>query len=110
MWEALGLRLTEEPRGTFQRRNTRYRGGMRVEEVRPNSPAAREGILAGDILVGMHRWETASEQDIQYIVSRPNFADMGKVKFYVLRGQNTLYGHLNVAANVGSSGQSTLRR
>jgi serine protease Do len=83
---------------------------MRVDAVRPNSPAAQEGMQPGDILVGMHRWETASEQDIQYIVSRPNFADMGKIKFYVLRGQNTLYGHLNVADKADTSGQSSLRR
>jgi serine protease Do len=98
VWELLGLQLTEEPRSTFQRRNSRYRGGMRVDNVRPNSPAAEEGILPGDILVGMHKWETSSEQDIQYIVSRPTLAQMGKLKFYVLRGQNTLYGHLSVAA------------
>jgi serine protease Do len=110
VWSVLGLRLTEEPRGTFARRSTRYRGGMRVDDVRQNSPAAKEGIQAGDILVGMHKWETASEQDIQYIISRPNFADLGKVKFYVLRGQNTLYGHLNVAANAASSGQGSVRR
>ncbi|MEX0612791.1 MAG: trypsin-like peptidase domain-containing protein [Pirellulales bacterium] len=97
-WEVLGLKLTEESRVTFQRRNTRYRGGMRVDSVRPDSPAAQEGILPGDILVGMHKWETASEQDIQYIISRPTLTQMGKLKFYVLRGQNTLYGHLNVAA------------
>jgi serine protease Do len=96
-WELLGMRLSEEPRSTFQRRNTRYRGGMHVEEVRPNSPAAEEGILPGDILVGMHKWETASEQDIQYIVSRPTLSQMGKLKFYVLRGQSTLYGHINIA-------------
>jgi serine protease Do len=76
---------------------------MRVEAVRPDSPAAQEGIMAGDILVGMHRWETASEEDIQYIITRPNLAEMGKLKFYVLRGQNTLYGHLNVAARADSS-------
>jgi len=106
----LGLRLTEEPRTTFARRSTRYRGGMRVDDVRPNSPAAKEGIQPGDILVGMHRWETASEQDIQYIISQPNLADMGKIKFYDLRGQNTLYGHLNVAANADSSPQRAARR
>ena len=83
---------------------------MRVDDVRPNSPAAKEGIQAGDILVGMHKWETASEQDVQYIVSRPNFADLGKVKFYVLRGQNTLYGHLNVAANAEAGAQGAVRR
>jgi serine protease Do len=105
-WTALGLRLTQEPRTTFQRRSTRYRGGMRVEAVRPDSPAAQEGIMSGDILVGMHRWETASEEDIQYIITRPNLAEMGKIKFYVLRGQNTLYGHLNVAARADSSAKS----
>jgi serine protease Do len=103
VWETLGLRLTPEPRSTFQRRSTRYRGGMRIAEVRPDSPAANEGILPGDILVGMHRWETASEQDVQYIISRPDLTDMGKIKFYVLRGQNTLYGHLNVAARSSST-------
>jgi serine protease Do len=110
VWEALGLRLSEEPRSTFERRNTRYRGGMRVDEVRANSPASREGIQSGDILVGMHRWETASEQDIQYIVSQPNFAEMGKLKFFVLRGQNTLYGHLDVPSHVEASAKSNVRR
>jgi serine protease Do len=69
IWDTLGLRLTEEPRSTFQRRNSRYRGGMRVEAVRPKSPAAQEGIMPGDILVGMHRWETASTQDVQFLIS-----------------------------------------
>jgi serine protease Do len=97
-WDVLGLNLSQEPHATFEHRSTRYRGGMHVDGVRPNSPAAQEGILPGDILVGMHKWETASSQDIQYIISRPNLVQLGKLKFYVLRGQNTLYGHLDVAA------------
>ena len=109
VWDVLGLRLSEEPRSTFQRRATRYRGGMRVDSVRPDSPAAQQGILPGDILVGMHKWETASEQDIQYIISRPTLAEMGKLKFYVLRGQNTLYGHLNVAAKSDGAAQGARR-
>jgi serine protease Do len=109
-WETLGLALSAEPRSTFQRRSTRYRGGMRVESVRPGSPAAEEGILPGDILVGMHKWETASEQDIEYIISRPSLAQMGKLKFYVLRGQNTLYGHLDVATKPSTAGEGASRR
>jgi serine protease Do len=110
VWELLGVNLREEPRSTLERRNTRYRGGMRVTEVRPNGPAAQEGILPGDILVGMHTWETASSQDIQYIITRPNVAEMGKLKFYVLRGDSTLYGHLNVADKGGSSQPDAGRR
>lgn len=106
VWQVLGLRLTEEPRTTFQRRNMKYRGGMHVEDVRPNSPAAREGIVPGDILVGMHKWETASEQDIDYIITRPTLTQMSSLKFYVIRGQSTLFGHLNVAT---AQGQSSVR-
>jgi hypothetical protein len=46
----------------------------------------------------MHKWETASDQDIQFIVTRPNLDQLGELKFYVLRGKTTLYGHINVAA------------
>jgi serine protease Do len=108
-WDVLGLKLTEEPRSTFIRRKVRYRGGMRVESVRPSSPAAQEGILPGDILVGMHKWETASDQDIDYIISRPNLAQLGKLHFFVLRGQQTLYGDINVAARSDAS-RDTIQR
>jgi serine protease Do len=110
VWDVLGVKLTEEPRSTFQKRNSRYNGGMRVVEVRPDGPAAQQGILPGDILVGMHRWETASEQDIDYIITRPNLAQLGKIRFYVLRGQNTLYGHMNIASMDASAARGTTRR
>lgn len=95
-WDVLGMELTEEPSSSFQKRASRYRGGMRVVEVRPGSPASKEGIRSGDILVGMHGWETASNQDIDYIVTRPNLAEIGSMKFYVLRGKTMLYGHLDM--------------
>jgi serine protease Do len=110
MWNVLGLNLSQEPASTFEHRNSSYHGGMRVDGVRPNSPAAEEGILPGDILVGMLTWETASPQDIQYIISRPNLNQMGKLTFYVLRGQTTLRGDLDLAAKPTRSDQATLRR
>jgi len=57
----------------------------------------------------MHKWETASQQDVQYIISRPNLDQLGKLKFYVLRGQNTLYGTINVAAKPDGLDQATVR-
>lgn len=98
-WKVLGMALETEPRSTFNRRNSRYRGGMRVTDVRSGSAADRQGIKAGDILVGMHKWETASAQDIRYIVTQPNLNSLGALKFYILRGEETLYGHLNVASS-----------
>lgn len=95
-WKVLGLRLNPEPSSTFTSRNSRYRGGMRVVEVRTDGPAAEKGIRKGDVLVGMHRWETASDEDIRYIVNNDKLASLDEVKFYVLRGSETLYGAMRV--------------
>jgi serine protease Do len=110
VWDVLGLNLSQEPHTTFQHRNKRYRGGMHVDGVRPNSPAAEQGILPGDVLVGMHKWATESPQDVQYIISPPNLSQAGKLKFYVIRGQHTLWGNLDVAAKPDRAAQPTLRR
>ncbi len=99
-WTVLGLKLDAEPKSTFARRKSRYRGGMRVVDVRSGSSAAAKGIQAGDILVGMHRWETASEEDIRYIVNNDTLASLGEVKFYVLRGDETLVGAMPVDAPI----------
>ena len=60
-WELLGVELKPIPPEEFRKSHqTRYRGGLSVTAVRPNSPAASQGIVPGDILVGMHIWETAT--------------------------------------------------
>jgi serine protease Do len=97
VWELLGLHLLEEPRNTFANESSRYRGGMRVIDVRHDGPAARQGIRPGDILVGMHKWETASQQDIDFIARKASAGQLASMKFYVLRGHETLYGQIDVA-------------
>jgi len=96
-WELLGLELKPIPTSEFRRRyQTRYRGGLSVAAVRPGSPAASQGILPGDVLVGMHIWETISLKNVDYVVSRPDLAKINPVKFYILRRGETLYGYLPI--------------
>ena len=42
----------------------------------------------------MHIWETVSLDNVAYILKRPDFADLNPVKFFILRGDETLYGYL----------------
>jgi serine protease Do len=94
-WELLGLELQPIPTEQFKTVNqTRYRGGLMVTAVRPNSPAAKQELREGDVLVGMHVWETISMENISYILKRPDFASLSPVKFFILRGDETLYGYL----------------
>ena len=95
----LGLKLEPVATGQIRQVSTRYRGGLRVVGVRPDSPAAAQGIRRGDILVGMHVWESISLDNLAYVMDREDFADFQPVKFYILRGNETLYGYLLVELN-----------
>jgi serine protease Do len=96
-WDVLGLRLESVPQRQFQSYRSRYRGGLVVTDVRPEGPAAKQGIRRGDVLVGMHIWETVTSENVNYVLDRPDFGQLDPVKFYILRGNETLYGHLTVA-------------
>ena len=96
-WDVIGLKLSPMPGKQFQQIQSRYRGGLAVLAVRPESPAARQGIRRGDVLVGMHIWETVTIENVNYILNRPDFTSIDPVKFYILRGSETLYGHMTVA-------------
>lgn len=98
-WDVLGMRLSPIPLDQFRRMKSRYRGGLRVTGVRPDSPAARQGIRRNDVLVGMHVWETVSLDHISYILTRPELPNLDPLKFYILRGNETLYGFLPVSAH-----------
>jgi serine protease Do len=92
-WSTLGLQF-EKVKDTAVVQHSHYRGGMRVTAVRPGSPAAQNGICRGDILVGLHIWETVTPDNISYVLNHPQFRNFNPLKFYVLRGKETLYGYL----------------
>ena len=98
-WQQLGVRLTVLPAAQKALVGPKYRGGMRVIEVRTDGPAAANGIQKGDILVGLDKWETLSADNVTWILNQQQtqLSD-GQVsmKFYVIRGQETRYGYLAV--------------
>lgn len=97
IWDTLGLELKTIPADEFKANyQTRYRGGLTITGVRANSPAASQGIKTGDVLVGMHIWETVSTDNVTYILNRPDFATLNPVKFFILRGDETLFGFLSL--------------
>ena len=95
-WQMLGLRLaplTELERKQFP---SKYQGGMRVTEVRSDSPASQNKIRKDDILVGLHVWETTSFDNLAYVLGHSHIMQLGTLKFYVLRGTETLFGELKI--------------
>ena len=97
VWTTLGMRLAPMDETAFKELATRYRGGLSVISVREEGPAAQQGIKPGDVLVGMHVWETISLENIAYILDREDLAKLDPLTFYIVRGSDTLYGHLRIA-------------
>ena len=99
-WNQLGMRLVPLPQNEHKSHlsKTKYRGGMRVLDVRNDSPAAAAMIQKGDILVGLQDWETTNVDNIKWILHRltmnpatPEIQN-NQVKFYIVRSQETKYG------------------
>ena len=96
-WDVLGMRLAAMPNSSFRRLRSQYRGGLKVIGVRPDSPAARQGIRYGDVLVGMHKWETVSMDNVAFVLESDVLQQEDAVKFYVLRGGETLFGRFQLS-------------
>lgn len=93
-WAEIGLRLEPASASKVQKLQARYRGGLLVTAVRDGGPAAEQGIREGDILVGLHVWETIAPDNVSYILDKAVEEHLNPIKFYVLRGRETLFGHI----------------
>lgn len=95
-WQVLGLRLLPVEADQLRHANSRCRGGLKVIAVKGNSPADDARIRTGDILVGVHVWETISLDNIRYILKQYELKQESPVKFYIVRGEEFLFGHLPI--------------
>jgi serine protease Do len=97
IWRQLGLRVTAVS-GAPNEIHPSYQKGLRVDEVRRNSPAAREGIRTGDVLVAMHGWRTESIDNLMYVLALPEVAGGDEVVFYIIRAREPFYGNIRIVA------------
>ena len=98
IWETIGLRLTPASSSQLKGYQKQYRGGLLVTEVNPDSPAFREGIHRGDILLGMHIWETISLENVNYALKKNSeLASLQPLKFLILRNDVRYEGELTVS-------------
>lgn len=98
-WQQLGVKMTVLPPSQKGLLPSKYRGGMRITDVRTDGPAAANGIQKGDILVGLDKWETLSVDNLNWILKEQQPLGDGQVsvKFYVVRGHEIRYGYLAVS-------------
>jgi serine protease Do len=92
IWDNLGFKASPLPKSDPKLEGLAYEGGMIVSEVRADSLAHKNGIAVGDILVGLHGFQTVKEGDIQYVLKNLDYKT-NPLKFYIVRDRDTLYGY-----------------
>ncbi|MBL8850795.1 MAG: PDZ domain-containing protein, partial [Planctomycetaceae bacterium] len=102
IWKVVGVRVSKVASGDPALEGQPYKGGLSVTQVRSDSPASRNGVQSGDVLVGLHQWETITPENVNYILSHPQFSTFNPLKFYILRNHETLYGHFDLTTTTAA--------
>jgi serine protease Do len=98
-WERLGVKLVAVPKSSVQSGagSEKFSGGLKVVEVRSNSPASREKIARGDIIVGIMVWQTPNLKALSWILDNEEFAASPSAKFYGYRDNQLWTAAMKVA-------------
>ncbi len=86
VWRRLGLRLQPVAAENITRSQPQLHGGLLIADVRPDSTASRAGLQRGDILIGLHQWETLNLDSVNWVLNNSELPTFNPLKFYVLRG------------------------
>jgi|GEM_PF-4239558 len=74
---------------------TKYHRGLRVTQVEPDGPAAKNGIEVDDVLVGLDKWETPTLDNVGWIINLSvSDKTSDTIKFFIIRAGETRFGTL----------------
>jgi len=66
-----------------------------VTDVAAGSAASTAGIQKGDILVGLHLWETLNPDNVAFVLNHKDFATFQPLRFYLARDGKLRDGWIN---------------
>jgi serine protease Do len=85
VWKRLGVRLSPVGGEVVSRVNKQLHGGLEVVTILAEGASARAGIKKGDILVGLHQWETLTLDNIAFVLTHPDLGSFAPLSFYIIR-------------------------
>src|SRR5262249_30990357 len=94
IWRKLGLRLNPVRADLVSQNNRQLHGGLVVVDLHEDGAAAKAGIQRGDILVGLHQWETLTIDNVAFVLTHPDLANFNPLRFFILRSGQVHRGWL----------------
>ena len=91
-WSELGLRLGTIDAEQVKKQNVSLRGGLLISDVRSGSLASRAGFQSGDILVGLHIWETLNFDHVKFVLQHEERGTFNPLRYHLLRDGQMIRG------------------
>ena len=91
-----GLQLVDLSSKDRKLLDGKYNGGMNVVKVVRGGVAERQGVRAGDILLGLDGFETLDDRNLAFILDEKRLKTLSEVKFTIFRQQEALEGYMPV--------------
>jgi serine protease Do len=102
VWRSIGVQVQPVTSDYVMNVSPKFRGGLFVRSVAPNSPAALAAIKKGDILVGMkagaRELETIKPDNVLYILRLPEVSKSRSVECYIVRQNEFVREMMNLEA------------
>jgi RNA polymerase sigma factor (sigma-70 family) len=98
-WQVLGLRLEPTDAAEVSKVNPQLHGGLKITAVRPHSPAAEQKVRPGDILVGLHQWETLYLDNVPDSLAYCQRDGIDTITFYIVRDGGVRRGFFALNGN-----------
>jgi len=94
VWRKLGVKLAPATQDVVGKVNSHLHGGLAVQDVTTEGVAGKAGIQRGDVLVGLHQWETVSLDNVVFVLTHPDLPSFNPLRFYIIRGGQVHRGWL----------------
>ncbi len=85
VWKRLGIKVAPVGADAVAKANPQLRGGLIVVDVAAGSNSATAGIHKGDVLVGLHLWETLNLDNVTFVLNHKDLNTFLPLKFFVAR-------------------------
>ncbi len=85
VWRKLGVKVAPVGAESVAKANPQLRGGLHVTDVAAGGVAAAAGIQKGDVLVGLHLWETLNLDNVTFVLNHKDLSTFLPLKYFVAR-------------------------
>jgi len=85
VWRRVGVRVQPVAADSVTGIDRQLRGGLTVLDVATGGPAAKAGLQRGDVLIGLHQWESIDLTNVMFVLNHKDLATFSPFKVYFAR-------------------------